>query len=32
MLESVPGLADVNISTLSRCLSLEFSRIQFTPT
>src|SRR4051794_6619546 len=32
MLEGVPGLAKtLMISTLSRCLSLEFSRIQFTP-
>jgi MoxR-like ATPase len=32
MLEGVPGLAKtLMISTLSRCLSLAFSRIQFTP-
>src|SRR5215204_2462410 len=32
MLEGVPGLAKtLMISTLSRCLSLNFSRIQFTP-
>ncbi len=32
ILEGVPGLAKtLMISTLSRCLSLEFSRIQFTP-
>src|SRR5258708_12022760 len=32
MLEGVPGLAKtLMIATLSRCLSLEFSRIQFTP-
>ena len=32
MLEGVPGLAKtLMISTLSKCLSLEFSRIQFTP-
>jgi MoxR-like ATPase len=32
MLEGVPGLAKtLMISTLSRCLSLDFSRIQFTP-
>ena len=32
MLEGVPGLAKtLMISTLARCLSLEFSRIQFTP-
>jgi MoxR-like ATPase len=32
MLEGVPGLAKtLMISTLSRCLSLEFNRIQFTP-
>ena len=32
MLEGVPGLAKtLMISTLARCLSLDFSRIQFTP-
>ena len=32
MLEGVPGLAKtLMISTLSKCLSLGFSRIQFTP-
>ncbi len=32
MLEGVPGLAKtLMISTLSQCLSLDFSRIQFTP-
>src|SRR5947209_5995131 len=32
ILEGVPGLAKtLMISTLSRCLSLDFSRIQFTP-
>src|SRR3954470_3766626 len=32
MLEGVPGLAKtLMISTLSKCLSLSFSRIQFTP-
>ncbi|MCX8138054.1 MAG: AAA family ATPase, partial [Gemmataceae bacterium] len=32
LLEGVPGLAKtLMISTLSRCLNLEFSRIQFTP-
>src|SRR5437867_134972 len=32
ILEGVPGLAKtLMISTLSRCLSLAFSRIQFTP-
>src|SRR6476469_8397887 len=32
MLEGVPGLAKtLMISTLSKCLSLDFSRIQFTP-
>lgn len=32
ILEGVPGLAKtLLISTLSRCLSLEFSRVQFTP-
>ena len=32
MLEGVPGLAKtLMISTLSRCLSLDFNRIQFTP-
>ncbi len=32
ILEGVPGLAKtLMISTLSKCLSLEFSRIQFTP-
>src|ERR671926_1688534 len=32
MLEGVPGLAKtLMISTLSKCLSLAFSRIQFTP-
>ncbi|HBN76446.1 MAG TPA: AAA family ATPase [Planctomycetaceae bacterium] len=32
LLEGVPGLAKtLMISTLSRCLSLSFSRIQFTP-
>ncbi len=32
MLEGVPGLAKtLMISTLSRCLSMSFSRIQFTP-
>lgn len=32
MLEGVPGLAKtLMISTLSRCLNLSFSRIQFTP-
>src|SRR5881396_237400 len=32
ILEGVPGLAKtLMISTLARCLSLEFSRIQFTP-
>jgi MoxR-like ATPase len=32
ILEGVPGLAKtLLISTVSRCLSLEFSRIQFTP-
>ncbi len=32
MLEGVPGLAKtLMISTLSRCLSMTFSRIQFTP-
>jgi MoxR-like ATPase len=32
MLEGVPGLAKtLMISTLAKCLSLEFSRIQFTP-
>src|SRR5215218_10220242 len=32
ILEGVPGLAKtLMISTLSRCLSLGFSRIQFTP-
>src|ERR1041384_4119983 len=32
ILEGVPGLAKtLMISTLSRCLSLNFSRIQFTP-
>jgi MoxR-like ATPase len=32
MLEGVPGLAKtLMISTLARCLSLSFSRIQFTP-
>jgi MoxR-like ATPase len=32
MLEGVPGLAKtLMISTLSKCLALEFSRIQFTP-
>ena len=32
MLEGVPGLAKtLLISTLSRCLNLSFSRIQFTP-
>src|SRR5436853_3265398 len=32
MLEGVPGLAKtLMISTLARCLSLQFSRIQFTP-
>src|SRR6516164_1509531 len=32
ILEGVPGLAKtLLISTLSRCLSLQFSRIQFTP-
>ena len=32
LLEGVPGLAKtLMISTLSRCLSMDFSRIQFTP-
>src|SRR5438105_65770 len=32
ILEGVPGLAKtLMISTLARCLSLEFSRVQFTP-
>src|SRR5690242_12359867 len=32
ILEGVPGLAKtLMISTLARCLSLDFSRIQFTP-
>src|SRR5215218_3845251 len=32
MLEGVPGLAKtLMVSTLARCLSLDFSRIQFTP-
>src|SRR5476651_1308223 len=32
MLEGVPGLAKtLMISTLAKCLSLDFSRIQFTP-
>src|ERR1700751_5514279 len=32
ILEGVPGLAKtLLISTLSRCLSLQFSRVQFTP-
>src|SRR5205085_7837419 len=32
MLEGVPGLAKtLMISSLAKCLSLEFSRIQFTP-
>ena len=32
LLEGVPGLAKtLMISTLARCLSLKFSRIQFTP-
>src|SRR6202451_1442473 len=32
LLEGVPGLAKtLMISTLSRCLSMNFSRIQFTP-
>ncbi|HMP61356.1 MAG TPA: AAA family ATPase, partial [Gemmatales bacterium] len=32
ILEGVPGLAKtLMISTLAKCLSLEFSRIQFTP-
>src|SRR6188508_3560490 len=32
ILEGVPGLAKtLMISTLSRCLSMSFSRIQFTP-
>ena len=32
MLEGVPGLAKtLLVSTLARCLSLDFSRIQFTP-
>src|SRR6266404_5063116 len=32
ILEGVPGLAKtLMISTLSKCLSLDFSRIQFTP-
>ena len=32
MLEGVPGLAKtLMISTLARCLSMDFSRIQFTP-
>src|ERR1700691_2495233 len=32
ILEGVPGLAKtLMISTLARCLSLSFSRIQFTP-
>lgn len=32
MLEGVPGLAKtLMVSTLSRCLSMSFSRIQFTP-
>src|SRR4051812_1656380 len=32
ILEGVPGLAKtLMISTLSKCLSLSFSRIQFTP-
>ena len=32
LLEGVPGLAKtLMISTLSQCLSLSFSRIQFTP-
>jgi MoxR-like ATPase len=32
LLEGVPGLAKtLMISTLSRCLSIDFSRIQFTP-
>ena len=32
ILEGVPGLAKtLLISTLARCLSLEFSRVQFTP-
>src|SRR5712675_229342 len=32
ILEGVPGLAKtLMISTLSNCLSLDFSRIQFTP-
>ena len=33
LLEGVPGLAKtLMISTLARCLSMTFSRIQFTPT
>ncbi len=33
MLEGVPGLAKtLMVSTLAECLSLEFHRIQFTPT
>src|SRR5207253_6430677 len=32
ILEGVPGLAKtLMISTLAKCLSLDFSRIQFTP-
>src|SRR5471030_3451658 len=32
MLEGVPGLAKtLMISTLSKCVALDFSRIQFTP-
>src|SRR5262245_27336280 len=32
ILEGVPGLAKtLMISTLARCLSLDFSRVQFTP-